>query len=121
MRRAKNGEAVTVGNNVGVKTASGELLIDPTSGSWTLLDAQGTALIPHGTLAAIEKDAKTNGDGVTFTLNMGTAQPLQLYGNGNGTVDLLKTEGNSHMANGIAVIPYYWCTAGYGAFGGQRG
>jgi alpha-glucosidase len=110
-------KAVTIGDRVGIKTASGELLIDPANGAWTLQDAKGNALITEGSLATIQKDGPTNRESVMFKVSMKNNRPLQLYGNGNATWDLLKTDGNSRMDNGIAVIPYYWCTAGYGALG----
>jgi alpha-glucosidase len=109
--------SVTVDNKVGIKTGSGELLIDPNSGVWTLLDASGQALISQGTLGVLQKGAKSNRDNVTFSVSMKNDKPLHIYGNGNGTRALIKTDGNSRMGNGIAVIPYYWCTAGYSALG----
>jgi alpha-glucosidase len=110
-------DAVTIDDKVGVKTSSGELLIDPNSGVWTLLDASGQVLISQGTLAVLQKDNKTNRENVTFDVGMKNNKPLHIYGNGNGTSALMKTDGNSRMENGISVIPYYWCTAGYSAFG----
>jgi len=110
-------EAVTVDDKVGIKTSSGELLIVPKTGVWTLLDAKGESLVAQGTLGILQKDEKTNRERVTFDLRMKNDRLLHLYGSGNGTRSLLKTEGNSHLSNGVAVVPYYWCTAGYGALG----
>ncbi len=109
---ADSWELVAQGDEVGIKTSTGRLLIDAKSGRWSLSDAAGKT-VAQGAMASLRPD------GGTVDLDVALPKPFVAYGTGNedpSKAQLVKTEGNSHLGNGIAVIPYYWCTAGYGAF-----
>src|ERR1700728_3019502 len=43
----------------GVKSAAGELLIDPGNGQWTLRDASGKTLIPPGPIGQDDRNVQT--------------------------------------------------------------
>ncbi len=114
-------QAVHEGEVVGIQTGAGELLIDSTTGNWTLQNAEGTVLVAQGNPAILQKDAAFGGAQVG--LRIGSSQPDQppfrAYGSGNGgrTPHLLQSRGASALGNGVAAIPYYWSPAGYAAFG----
>ena len=116
------------GNSVGVKTSAGELLIDPVSGQWTLQDASGRTLIQPAEIGKLSQD--TSGQShLAITVGWGKNAHPSFYGSGDGmgtniksplhTVigaeSLHQTNAKTELGNGIAIIPYYWCTSGYSA------
>jgi alpha-glucosidase len=94
---------------VGIKTAAGELLIDPATRKWTLEDARGQTLIPPCEIGQLIRS------NVVLNFGWGKDEPVIVYGCGNGTPGLEQSNVLTHLANGVAVIPYYWSPVGYGA------
>jgi alpha-glucosidase len=101
-------KTVTQGKSVGVATSAGELLIDRATGQWTLLDPKGATLIPLSSLPTLSASSTLNAP-IAWT----PSTPIQFYGCGNGVASLQQSSIPSHVANGVAVIPRYWSTAGY--------
>lgn len=100
---------------VGIETPSGRLLMDPASGQWTLEDAQGKELIAKSPLLDAGRKSSATNARVNLTLALPAGEPVSFYGSGNGTNSLQQVRGISAVRNGEAVIPYYWCSAGYAA------
>src|ERR1700677_2594651 len=94
---------------VGIKTAAGELLVNPKNGKWTLQDASGKTLIPLHSLGNYQ--AITNQSAVNVTLGWNKHQPVYVYGCGNGTNSLEIYDTKPGLGNGVAVTPYYWARA----------
>jgi alpha-glucosidase len=96
---------------VGIKTAAGELLMNPRNGQWMLENAKGKTLIPRHAIG----DFPTNeaASPVSLTLGWKKRTPISVYGCGNGTNALEQSKATTGVANGVAVIPYYWSKAGY--------
>ncbi len=106
-------EVVRQNGLVGIRTKAGQILIDPHNGDWTLLNAGNQVLIPlHGSAGFRWTNAASDAL-IDITYGVSTNQPFGVYGCGNGNPSLLQTEAVTHVANGIAVIPYYWSPAGY--------
>lgn len=98
---------------VGIRTACGELLMNPKNGKWTLADAAGRTLIPAD---AREDFSAADGSGsVAVAAGWNKGKPIYVYGCGNGVNALQQSETTTGLANGVAVIPYYWADAGYAA------
>ncbi len=97
---------------VGLGTRTGQLLINPQSGEWTLENPQGQTLIPlHGLGTA----AETNSQNLKIELGWDKSRPVAVYGCGNGVSSLVQSNVTTKVANGIAVVPYYWAPSGYAA------
>jgi len=136
---------VTEGSAVGLKTAFGEILVDPDAKTWSLRDADGKVLVNAGQLGtvtpALAQPAPTPanaapdaaeppapappvGDVLNLTAGpaAGQAQPM-FYGSGTAPKrgSLTQDKSESRQQNGRASLPQYWSTAGYGllAFGSQ--
>lgn len=117
---ASRAEIVKQDDKVGLKTPDGQLLMDIKSEGWTLQEAKGEKPIVQGRLIEQQADPKLGPDGISLTIAVDKTNPPRFYGSGNGDKKkggLLQESGNSHLSNGLAVIPYYWCSAGYAAFG----
>jgi alpha-glucosidase len=112
-------ESSTVNENgwTGVKTTSGELLIDPTHALWTLRDAQGKTLIPPGPISRLTHNQQTGKPFVILTAGCPSNHPFEVYGCGDGADSLLQDHARPALGNGHAVVPYYWSRAGYAALG----
>lgn len=98
---------------VGIRTKAGELLVDPQADQWMLENAHHEVLISKYGIGNLDL---TNGSGsprVNVTLGRDKTKPFGVYGSGNGNPVLLQTKIETRVANGIAVIPYYWSPAGY--------
>jgi len=106
------GNVVHEGKLVGVATATGELLIDPEDGEWTLHDSQGGVIIP---LSKIGEEIKDSVGKPMVTLEVGWKKdkPITLYGSGNDIDCLQQEQGRSRVGNGVAVVPHYWSDSGY--------
>ena len=114
------------GDSVGVKTSAGELSINPATGQWTLKSGSGQTLIPAGKIAS-----GSGASQVAIDVGWDPGRTPAFYGSGNGMGQKLGTdvpdiigpetlqqsEAHSHLANGVAVIPYYWSSAGYSVLG----
>ena len=100
---------VREGHWIGIRTSTGELLIDPIAAQWTLRDPAGHTLIPPATITEIQ--TATN----TINLHVGCTPDhlFQAYGCGDADNSLLHTRATSALGNGHAVIPYYWSDTGY--------
>ena len=109
---AVQGKVVREGKLVGVATATGELLIDPTDGAWTLHDSKGGVIIPPSKIGEEKKDDKGK-PRVFLDVEWKKGKPPTFYGSGNGVVSLVQTQGISRVGNGIAVEPRYWSDSGY--------
>ena len=94
---------------VGIRTAAGQLLMDPQNGEWTLEDAAGRTLIPRHALG----NFKTADASVSLVLGWKKHTPIAVYGCGNGVSSLQQSKVTTGVGNGVAVIPYYWADAGY--------
>ena len=103
---------------IGIASAAGKLLIDPQSGQWTLEDAQGATLVPASDLAqaaTVVLPDKTQAPGLDLPVAGKPGASLQIYGCGNGSPTLQQAQGDTHLGDGVAVVPYYWSAAGYSA------
>lgn len=99
---------------VGVRTKAGQLLINPQTGEWTLLNAQGKALIPRHRIADLSPETPSPDTNVIrIELGWNPHQPIAVYGCGNGVNALQQSKALTGVGNGRAVIPYFWSPAGY--------
>jgi len=120
---------VQSGGFVGVKTSVGELLINPVTGQWILKNPSGQTLVSACRIPKIVENTNLISEShVVLTLGWDKNVPA-FYGCGNGmgqavgtdlpTIigpeSLQQTNGQAHLGNGVAVIPYYWSTTGYSA------
>ena len=101
---------------MGVKTDSGELVVDTRKRAWALRNARGelvTDWSPLGTTAGTSP--ATVGP---VTVEASPASHPQYYGSGNCPQlgSLTQTEAKSLAGNGSTSLPQYWSTAGYGAW-----
>ena len=94
---------------VGVRTASGELLMNPQTGEWTLEGPHGKVLIPKHAIGNLSADNSS----VAVSLGWPKDLPISVYGCGNGSNSLEQTSARTGLGNGVAVLPYYWSDAGY--------
>ncbi len=115
------------GNFVGVKTTAGELLINPDDGQWTLIDSSGRTLIQPSEIGKLSHGAQSGQPHITVPVVWGKSAHPSFYGSGNGMgVDvtsplhtvtgpesLQQTHAHPELGNGVAIVPYYWCTVGY--------
>ena len=74
---------------VGIRTKAGELLINPKTSEWTLLNAGGKVLIPRHEIGGLNSEASSANTNVTLMLGWDRHQPVSVYGCGNG-VDALQ-------------------------------
>ena len=136
---------VTEGSAIGLKTAFGEILVDPDAKTWSLRDADGKVLAGAGQLGSVKPasvqptpNAPTNGatedsqppsiapigDVLSLTVGPATGQAHPMF-YGSGTApkrgSLTQNKSESRQQNGRASLPQYWSTAGYGllALGSQ--
>ena len=98
---------------VGVRTKTGELLISPRTGEWTLLNAAGEVLIPRHELGGLNQEPSAGNTNVMIMLGWDRHKPISVYGCGNGVGALQQSNTTTGLSNGRAVIPYYWSAAGY--------
>ncbi len=117
------------GDFVGVKTSAGELLVNPVTGQWTLIDSSGKRLIPPSEIGKLSQDTKSGQSHLTVTVRWGKIAHPSFYGSGNGmgydiespyhtitgAESLQQTNAQPKLGNGVAITPYYWSTAGYSA------
>lgn len=89
----------------GIKTSYGKLILDTKTHTWSLYNAAGRVLISNGAYAATD---------TTIQITHKAAGPI--YGSGNKSSALEKTQSSSGVGNGNAGIPYFWSSAGYSAF-----
>ena len=101
----------------GVKSAAGELLVDQSSGLWTLRDSQGKTLIPPGPIGQATRNVQTGKPFVILTAGCSSDRTFEVYGCGDGADALLQDHAQPSVGNGHAVVPYYWSRAGYAALG----
>ncbi len=94
----------------GIRTAAGELLMNPKNGEWALKDATGKILIPRQKIVGFQT---TNGDSSVQTTFGWSKRPICVYGGGNGTNSLQQSHATTGLGNGRATIPYYWSETGY--------
>jgi alpha-glucosidase len=109
---AAGGKVVHEGKLVGVKTAAGELLIDPADGRWTLRNSKGGVIIPLSKIGGATNDSSGR-PAVTLEVSWTKDKPPAFYGSGNGVASLQQRQGRSRVGNGVAVIPHYWADSGY--------
>jgi len=96
---------------IGIQTAGGELLINPKTGEWTLENAEGKTLIPLHVLS--DFTASTEERSVNLTVGWNKHKPAFVYGSGNGANALEQSNVTTQVGNGIAIVPYFWSSAGY--------
>jgi alpha-glucosidase len=106
---------VNVNGWTGVKTAAGELLINPADGLWTLQDAMGKTLIPPGPIGQRTVNQQTGKPFVLLNVGCASGKPFEVYGCGDGADALLQDRATPGVGNGHAVVPHYWSNAGYAA------
>jgi alpha-glucosidase len=107
-KRATSGE-IHDGSWTGLKSGSGELLVDPARGFWTLRDAAGRTLIPEGPIAELTSNAQTGDSFVILHAGCDSKKPFDVYGCGDGLDDsLLQRSADPHVGNGHAVTPFFW-------------
>ena len=96
----------------GIQTRAGRILVSPKDGRWLLQNTdRKTLIISRGI------NFRTGTNGSDFSLNVTWEAPSNVvqgvYGSGNGHPGLLQHETHTQVANGLAVIPYFWSPAGY--------
>lgn len=101
----------------GVRSAAGELLIDPGNGEWTLRDASGKTLIPPGPIGQDDRNVQTGKQFVELEVGCPSNRNFEVYGCGDGSDSLLQSQARPRVGNGHAVVPYYWSRSGYAALG----
>lgn len=101
----------------GVKSAAGELLIDPTSGRWTLRDPAGKTLIPPESLGQLTANDQTTAPFVLLNMGCATGKRFWVYGCGDGADALRQDHATAAVDNGHATVPYFWSDAGYAVLG----
>ena len=106
-------------NKVGIKTGEAALIMDEATGAWRLEDTKTQAILVEGTSPTAQKHPETGRDFLTLDVAISKKKPFQAYGCGSPVKrgNLLHIESDSHVKAGTAFIPYYWCNAGYSAFG----
>ncbi len=109
------GEAVQKDGLVGVKSAAGQLLFKPATKQWTVLNAKGQTIIPLQSIG--KKTGPDNKPSAILNVGWDNQREFFAYGCGNCESNLMQKSGNSHLGNGKALIPYYWCAAGYALLG----
>ena len=107
------GRLTTVANgHRRLSTARGAVDVDPTAGTFSLLDAQGGVLTPPAPFVAF-----TGGKAeVDVRVGWPQGRPFAVYGCGNGVDALVQKSVPAHVANGVAVQPFFWAPAGFAAF-----
>jgi alpha-glucosidase len=141
-------EMIKTGNLVGIKSAAGELLFDPATSRWTLLDAGGNTVIPpsgigelittrpiptlvpvlcadskqHKWVNYMVPDPSISPDTcyIDIPVQLRAKAPSEVYGCGNASGMLLQSKGETHNGNGLAIIPYYWSPSGYAVLAVSR-
>jgi alpha-glucosidase len=108
------GKVVHEGKLIGVKTAAGELLIDPANGEWTLRDRKGGVIIPLSRIGEATNDTAGR-PRVALDVKWKKDKPIAFYGSGNGVASLQQKQGRSRVGNGVASVPHYWADSGYTA------
>jgi alpha-glucosidase len=104
--------------STGFQNVAGQLLVDRQSGRWTLRDPGGKIIIA-GDLGALINDKRTGQPTVQIKIDRAGGANERFYGSGGGrggSDNLLHLQGDSTVAGGYAMIPYYWSSAGYAAF-----
>jgi alpha-glucosidase len=108
---------VNEGAAVGLKTAFGELLVDPVKETWTLRDETGATLTDWATLGKVlpAQAGKPAAFRPVAGVSPTVVKPLY-YGAGNTPIrgSLVQPAAGSQMGNGSTTLPQYWSTAGYG-------
>ena len=98
---------------VGIRTKTGELLISPRTGEWTLLNAAGKVLIPRHEIGGLNQNTSSPITNVNIMVGWDRHKPISVYAGGNGVDTLQQTKTTTRVSNGRAVVPYYWSAAGY--------
>ena len=95
-----------------LSTDRGAIDVDPAAGTFSLLDAKGGVLTPPAPLVA------STGGKAAVDVRVGWPQgrPFAVYGCGNGVDTLVQTSVPAHVANGIAVQPFFWAPTGFAEF-----
>jgi alpha-glucosidase len=101
-------------NGSGIASSAGEIIRNSGGLTWSLRDSSGRTLIDSAAEPRWGRDS--NHPEVIFVLPHGKAAAAPIYGSGNATHELIQSKGNSHLDNGVAVVPFYWSTEGYAAF-----
>jgi alpha-glucosidase len=109
------------GDIVGVKTSFGELRLDPKNKAWSMNDAGGKSLTDwaHWEFG----DDKTASDHLGLSTTRyaaapaGTGSSPRYYSSGclPHRGDLIETDSDSNIGNGVVSLPQFWSTDGYGA------
>ena len=114
------GTLAGAGSHQRLSTAMGTLDIDPAAGTMSLLDAHGQVLVPAAPIVVPVSAVAVSASGKGAALNVGLGwagdQPFAVYGCGNGADTLLQNSVLAHVANGIAVQPYFWAPKGFASF-----
>lgn len=96
---------------VGVRTAGGDLLLNPKNGEWALDNDDGVSVIPPHPLGDFKSLAWDGA--IHLSLGWHKGKPIYVYGCGDGANALEQSAATTEVGNGVAVIPYYWANAGY--------
>ena len=99
-----------------IKAPPAVLLVNRTSGRWTLRDLDGTTVIASGDLGALISQKGTGKPIIQINIDHARGNTERFYGSGGGRGgpgNLLHLQGDSVVAGGYAMIPYYWSDAGY--------
>jgi len=98
---------------VGIKSTAGSLLMNPQSGEWLLENAGGKVVIPQHEIGDLNQPISPTNAQIHITLGWDKRIPMEVYGCGNVSSNLICTGAQAGVANGRATIPYYWSKAGY--------
>jgi alpha-glucosidase len=111
-------KVVADAKTVCLQAGFGQLLVDPAKQAWTLRDASGATLADWAPLATLNAPGPGGAGEVHFAAGGSSAQPHPLY-YGSGTLPelgaLTQSFGPARVSNGVAGLPQYWSSAGYGA------
>ena len=107
-------DAHLVEGGSGLASSAGELIRNSSGPTWSLRDSSGRVLIDSAPEPQWSKDSAH--PEVIFVLPHREGKEAHIYGSGNRTHELMQAKGNSHLGNGVAVIPFYWSTDGYAVF-----
>lgn len=97
---------------VGIRTAAGQLLMDPANGEWTLENADGQTLIPRYPIGNFN-NATSSLSSLYLSLGWKANTPIVVYGCGNGTNSLQQAASLTGVSNRVTGVPYYWSATGY--------
>ena len=93
-------------------TSAGTLDVDTATGMFSLLDGHGAVLTPAVPLVG----GPPSPSGLDLRVGWPDGKPFAVYGCGNGVDTLVQKSVPAHVANGVAVQPFFWAPSGFATF-----